>query len=47
MSIHTPAKDWFRAPSGSERLWVGLALSWCLVLSIAMPYWKLVLFFLA
>jgi cytochrome c oxidase subunit II len=39
MSIHTPAADWFRAPSRSERTWIGLALSWCIVMSIAMPYW--------
>lgn len=39
MSIHVPEKDWFRAPSGGERVWIGLALSWCLVMSIAMPWW--------
>ncbi len=39
MSIHTPEKDWFRAPSGGERIWVGLALAWCLVMSMMMPYW--------
>ncbi|MFZ5478430.1 MAG: cytochrome C oxidase subunit II [Myxococcota bacterium] len=39
MSIHTPAKDWFQAPTGGERTWIGLALAWCVVLSIAMPWW--------
>ncbi len=39
MSIHAPEKDWFRAPSGGERIWVGLALIWCLVMSVMMPYW--------
>ncbi len=39
MSIHVPARDWFRAPSRAERTWIGLALSWCIVMSIAMPYW--------
>ena len=39
MSIHTPARDWFKAPSGTERTWIGLALSWCVVLTLAMPYW--------
>ena len=39
MSIYTPPADWFKAPSGAERLWVGLALCWCIVMSIAMPYW--------
>lgn len=41
MSIHVPATDWFKAPSGGERTWIGLALVWCVVLSIAMPYWHL------
>ncbi len=39
MSIYSPAKDWFKAPSGGERIWIGLALIWCLVLSVMMPYW--------
>jgi len=41
MSIYTPPADWFRAPRGAERLWVGLALMWCLLMFIAMPYWHL------
>ena len=39
MSIHIPAKDWFQPPSGAERVWIGLALVWCLVMFLAMPYW--------
>ena len=39
MSIHVPEKDWFKAPSGAERMWVGLALVWCLIMSMMMPYW--------
>ncbi|MBI4509548.1 MAG: cytochrome C oxidase subunit II [Deltaproteobacteria bacterium] len=39
MSIHSPAEGWFRAPTGFERAWIGLALTWCLVMSIAMPWW--------
>jgi cytochrome c oxidase subunit 2 len=39
MSIHAPEKGWFKAPTGAERLWVGLALTWCLVMSLAMPWW--------
>jgi len=39
MSIHAPEANWFKAPSGAERTWIGLALAWCLVLSIMMPYW--------
>ncbi len=41
MSISTPPSDWFKAPTGPERVWIGLALTWCLVMSIAMPYWHL------
>ncbi len=39
MSIQSPPADWFRAPRGQERLWVGLAFTWCMVMTIAMPYW--------
>ncbi len=39
MSIYSPPADWFKPPSGAERLWVGLALCWCLIMSLAMPYW--------
>ncbi len=38
MSIHPPPKDWFQPPSGSERMWIGIGLIWCLVLFVAMPY---------
>ncbi|MBI4518467.1 MAG: cytochrome C oxidase subunit II [Deltaproteobacteria bacterium] len=41
MSISAPPKDWFQAPSGAERLWIGLALSWCLIMFVTMPYWHL------
>jgi cytochrome c oxidase subunit 2 len=39
MSIHTPPADWFKAPTGFERTWVGLALLWCVVMFVVMPYW--------
>ena len=39
MSIHTPPADWLKPPKGAERFWVGLALLWCLVMFVAMPYW--------
>lgn len=39
MSIFHPKGNWFRTPAGSERLWVGLALVWCLVMSVTMPWW--------
>lgn len=32
MSIHVPPKDWFKAPKGAERMWIGIALVWCIVL---------------
>jgi cytochrome c oxidase subunit 2 len=41
MSIYNPPRDWFKAPTGPEKVWVGLALAWCLVMSIAMPYWHI------
>ena len=39
MSISVPAKDWFKAPEGAERVWIGLAIVWCVIMSIMMPYW--------
>jgi cytochrome c oxidase subunit II len=39
MSLTVPEKGWYKAPEGAEKLWIGLALCWCLVLSIMMPYW--------
>jgi cytochrome c oxidase subunit 2 len=39
MSLEVPEKDWYRAPEGAEKLWIGLALIWCLVLSLMMPFW--------
>ena len=39
MSLNIPARDWYKAPEGAERLWIGLALLWCLVMSVMMPYW--------
>lgn len=39
MSIHTPPADWFKAPTGAERAWIGLALTWCVVMFLMMPYW--------
>lgn len=39
MSMQPPPPDWFKRPQGAERLWVGLALLWCMVMTAAMPYW--------
>ena len=41
MSITTPPADWCEPPHGAEKMWIGLSLVWCIVLSIAMPYWHL------
>jgi cytochrome c oxidase subunit 2 len=39
MSIECPKPGWFKGPTGSERTWIGLALVWCLVMTLMMPYW--------
>lgn len=39
MSIHQPPDDWYQPPQGAERVWIGMALTWCLVLFLMMPYW--------
>lgn len=39
MSIKPVPYGWLKAPTGNERLWIGMALAWCLVLSAMMPYW--------
>ncbi len=41
MSIKPPPSNWFQAPSGNERLWIGLALMWCLIMFVMMPFWHL------
>lgn len=41
MSVTPPPDNWFKAPAGNEKLWIGLALVWCLIMSIMMPYWHL------
>lgn len=39
MSIFHPTGNWFSPPKGAERMWIGMALVWCLIMSITMPYW--------
>ena len=39
MSLTLPARDWYKPPAGAEKLWIGLALLWCFVMSLMMPYW--------
>jgi cytochrome c oxidase subunit II len=39
MSLAIPERDWYKAPAGAEKLWIGLALLWCFVMSLMMPFW--------
>jgi cytochrome c oxidase subunit 2 len=39
MSIECPQGSWVKGPTGGERAWIGLALLWCVILTLAMPYW--------
>ena len=39
MSISPPEPGWFKGPTGAERTWIGLAIVWCIILSLMMPYW--------
>ena len=39
MSLSVPEAGWFKAPAGAEKLWIGLALLWCFVMSLMMPFW--------
>lgn len=39
MALSVPERDWFKAPEGAEKLWIGVALLWCFVLSVMMPFW--------
>lgn len=39
MSLAIPDRGWFKAPAGAEKLWIGLALIWCFVMSVMMPFW--------
>ncbi len=39
MSLRPLTSPWFHAPAGHEKLWLGIALLWCFVMSLMMPYW--------
>jgi cytochrome c oxidase subunit 2 len=39
MSLRPLTSPWFHAPAGHEKLWIGIALVWCFVMSLMMPYW--------
>jgi cytochrome c oxidase subunit 2 len=39
MSIHALRGVWWRKVDRTEKIWLGLALAWCLVLFAMMPLW--------
>lgn len=39
MALSIPEENWFKAPEGAEKTWIGLALLWCFVMSVMMPFW--------
>ena len=39
MSISPPEVGWVHKPTGSERVWLGLVVLWCLILTLMMPFW--------
>ena len=41
MSISVPERVWWKPVDKGEKLWIGLALTWCLVMFIMMPLWHL------
>src|SRR5262245_59338762 len=41
MSIQTLPGVWWKKVDRSEKLWVGIALLWCLILFAMMPLWHL------
>jgi cytochrome c oxidase subunit 2 len=39
--IEAPQGVWWKPAEGSEKVWVGIAFAWCLVLFAMMPLWHL------
>ena len=40
MSIYAPPENWAeQKPHGFEKMWVVMALVWCIVMFLMMPYW--------
>jgi cytochrome c oxidase subunit 2 len=39
MSLRPLTSPWFHAPAGHEKLWLGVAVLWCFIMSLMMPYW--------
>lgn len=43
MSIVSPEKGWYTKPlDKEEKIWMGIALVWCLLTFFMMPYWHIV-----
>lgn len=43
MSITPLAPGWWKTPLHSEeKIWIGIAIAWCLLITIAMPVWHFV-----
>jgi cytochrome c oxidase subunit II len=39
--MESPPRIWWKPVHGAEKLWVGIAFAWCLVLFAMMPFWHL------
>ncbi len=39
MSISVPERVWWKPMGKEERLWIGIALAWCIILFLMMIYW--------
>jgi len=37
MSVNSPEKYWWKPIDKGERIWIGMAIIWCIILFIAMP----------
>jgi hypothetical protein len=37
MSVGAPERHWWKPVDRGERVWIGLAIVWCVILFIAMP----------
>lgn len=43
MSINSPARHWWRSPLHSEeKIWIGIALIWCILITLIMPVWHVI-----
>jgi cytochrome c oxidase subunit II len=39
--MESPKGVWWKPVHGAERLWIGIAFAWCLVMFAMMPFWHL------